>query len=58
MFGAYTPLKTESALFSREFSVKQCRNSSLNYRNTPLGWMKAPLSGMQYIVVIIRRTGP
>jgi hypothetical protein len=30
----------------REFSVKQCRNSALNYRNTPWeGWIKGPLSG-------------
>ena len=33
--GVHPLLRTESALFSREFSVKQCRKSALNYRNTP-----------------------
>ena len=33
--GVHPSLRTESALFPCEFSVKQCRKSALNYRNTP-----------------------
>jgi hypothetical protein len=44
VLGVYTPpLKTESAFFSRQFSVKQLCNSALNYRNTPWDRWRAPL---------------
>jgi hypothetical protein len=34
------PKESKVPFFYREFSIKQCRNSALNYPNTPLGKLK------------------
>jgi hypothetical protein len=42
VWGVHPPYDSKVPLFPREFSIKQCHNSALNYRNTPSAEVQVP----------------